>query len=123
MLDSFVSNHLILKNGNTSLEYAWVELIVDDPIGLLKVVHHSNCYVSEILWWDRVEIGKSSPIGYGGPRDPRKPWDHYFAETYLQKSFDKNTTLESYFEYLEEVRQNYPDRNLFPGFDIKYRAE
>ena len=115
----YVKQHTVTTVGNSSREnVVFVETIVEDPIELIRLVTESGCYISEILWWDRTPINEASPIGYGGPLDPRDSKNYFFAETYLQDSFDAHTTQDEYIAYLDKIKQAYPDRDLYPGFDV-----
>ena len=120
-LMDFLGSHTIVKIGSGLPEYVCCETIVDDPIKLVSLVKENNCYISEIRWWDRAEIAIGSSIGYGGPRDPRTPNTHFFAETDICKVFTDFSQDEEYYIYLDEVKKNYSNYNLYPAFDIKLR--
>lgn len=118
-IDDYLKQHMIVKIGMTLPGYICCETIVDNPKELVPIVRKNGYFISEILWWDRVDIVSGSKIGHGGPRDPRSPNSHYFAETDIQKVFDTILEDEEYYEYFDQIKQTYPDCNLFPGFDIK----
>ena len=94
------------------------ELICDDARKLIECVAQNDCYISEILWWDRASIALGSKIGYGGPCDPRDPQNFYFAETDICASFAKSTTISEYIKYLDEIKERYIMYDLYPAFDI-----
>lgn len=109
------AGHLIVSVGNDPL----CENIVDDPKAFVRVVRENGYYISNILWWERAQIIAGSQIGYGGPRDPKCPDTHFFSETYIQKKFDTVLRDEEYFEYFDSIKTEFPELELFAGFDIK----
>ncbi len=117
-IEDFLNAHTIVQIGRTLPDYVCCEHIVDNPEELVPIVRESGCYISEILWWDRIEIGSVSSIGYGGPRDPRCPDSFFFAETDIYRRFNTILKDEEYYKYFDEVRRAYPGFDLFPGFDI-----
>ena len=119
VIEKFLENHKIVKIGNTIPGYICCETIVDNPMCLIPIVRQNNCYISEIRWWDRVEIVSASNIGYGGPRDPRCPDNYFFAETDIYKVFSKHLPDKEYYEYIDLIKRSYSSLNLFPAFDIK----
>ena len=122
-IEKYLFNHVRVRIGIPLPGYVCCETIVDDPIEIVSVVRDNNCYISEIRWWDRVEIKSGSSIGYGGPRDPRSPKSHYFAETDICKTFDEHTLDEEYYDYLEQTKRFYSSLEIFPSFDIKYTRQ
>lgn len=118
-IEDYLSDHTVLRIGVSISGYICCETIVDDPIELISVVRQSNCYISEIRWWDRVEIASGSSIGYGGPRDPLSPDSHFFAETDICKVFNTLSRDEEYYEYIDQIKSTYYHLDLFPAFDIK----
>ena len=118
-LEDYLSNHTIVKIGTCLPGYVCCETIVDDPIKLISVLGENSCYIAEIRWWDRVEISTGSSIGYGGPRDSRSPNTHFFAETDISKIFNVFTRKEEYYSYLDEIKRNYSNYDLYPSFDVK----
>ena len=118
-IEDYLNRNAIVKIGTTLPGYVCCEVIVDNPVELVFVLQTSDCYISEIRWWDCLEIGNSSTIGYGGPRDPRNPDSFYFAETDICQFFSADSRPENYYEYLNHIKEVYPKHNLFPSFDIK----
>lgn len=118
-IEDYLSNHTIVRIGITLPGYVCCETIVDNPIELISVIRENNCYIDEIRWWDRVEISSGSSIGYGGPRDPKNPDSHFFAETDIFKVFTPLSQAEEYYVYLDQIESKYSTLNLFPSFDIK----
>lgn len=120
-INDFLKNHTIVKIGRPLSGHGYIccETIVDDPKALIPIVRRNNCYISEIRWWDRVDITSISSIGYGGPRDPRSPDSHYFAETDICMTFARLLPDNEYFAYLERIKKTYSGLDLFPAFDIK----
>lgn len=114
-IDEFLKHHMIAKVGINPLN----EIIVDDPKGFVRVVRENGYYISEILWWECAEIVSGPRIGHGGTLDPRKPDTHFFAETDLQILFDTILQDEKYDEYFNSIKKEYPNLDLYPGFDIK----
>ena len=94
------------------------EVIPENPISLVKHVFENGCYISEIRWWDRTPIFTKSKIGYGGTPDPRDPQKYYFAETDIYSTFGKGTTAEELFGYLEKIKEQYSEYDLYPAFDV-----
>ncbi len=117
-LKDYLNSHTIIEIGRVLSEYLCLETIVDDPIELINNIDESEYYISVIRWWDRVKIGTSSPIGYGGPRDPRDPEVYYFAETYLEESFEASFNKDEFLTYLSETKEKYRELDLYPAFDI-----
>lgn len=118
-IEDYLTEHTIVKIGETLPGYICCENIVDTPLDLLSVVKNNNGYISEIRWWDCVEIASGSSIGYGGPRDPRNPDSHFFAETDICKVFDAFAQDEDYYKYIKQIETAYSTRNIYPAFDIK----
>ena len=117
-IEDYLNDHTIIKIGVSPPGYICSEVIVDNPAELISIIRENGCYIAEIRWWDRVEIVSGSSIGYGGPRDPRSPDSHYFAETDIHKVFNTFSQDEDYYEYLSHIQNNYFNFNLFPAFDI-----
>lgn len=115
----FIDEHEIVKIGKASQEDVCPEVIVDDPIGLISIIKQNHCYIYQITWWDRVKLGIGSPIGYGGPLDPRCPNEYFFSETHLSKQFHCKMQNEELFQYFEEVKRDYALYDLIPSFFIK----
>ena len=118
-IEDYLVEHAIVKIGKTLPDYISCEIIVDNPYELISVVTRNYGYISEIRWWDCVEITTGSNIGYGGPRDPRNPDHYFFAETDICKKFDLLTENKIYYEYLKQIEVEYSAYNLYPAFDIK----
>ena len=98
-----------------------VDAIVDSPEKLIEFAVAEGLFVSQILWWHRIPMGDSSPIGlFGGPLDPRDS-QYYFLETYVCDTFDEDTATEEYLTYLEKVKEKYKDYDLYPSFTIKVK--
>lgn len=117
-LKEYIERHLITRIGFTPPGYIATEVIVDDPESLIDAVIEHKCYISSVLWWDNVRVGIGSPIGYGGPGDPRSE-EFFFSETLICREFESNTTKNEYKAYLDEVWKMHRERNLYPAFDIK----
>lgn len=94
------------------------EVILDDPQEFVNEIIKSNYYISLVRWWHRIPRNTSSPIGYGGPLDPRDRDNFYFAETYIEESFEKSTSAAQYTHYLNKIREQYKDYDIYPAFDI-----
>ena len=120
-LMDYLGTHMIVKIGIGLPEYVCCETIVDDPVKLISLIRENNCFISLIRWWDWVKITNGSDIGYGGPRDPRNPNTHFFSETDICRAFTEFSHDEEYYMYLDEVKKNYPNYDLYPAFDIKKR--
>lgn len=118
-IEDYLSNHTIVRIGITLPGYVCCETIVDNPIELISVIKNNDCYITEIRWWDRAEIASGSSIGYGGPRDPKSPDSHFFAETDIYKVFTPLSQDEEYYGYLDQIESTHSNLNLFPAFDIK----
>lgn len=115
----YLKKHTIVSIGNlTTDKCVVVEMIPDNPKELIDCIIKNNCYISEILWWDRASVALGSKIGYGGPLDPRDPQNYYFAETDICASFEKTTTLSEYVKYLDDVKERFVMYDLYPAFDI-----
>ena len=95
-----------------------VDAIVDDPVEFIEVVRLSDYYISEIIIWDRVPIGESSAIGYGGPPDPRAAEEYYFSESFLSCEFNEQTEASEHHKFIQKCIDQYPDCDLYPGFTI-----
>ena len=122
-ITEFLEKHTILTVGSKpNANYIASEVIVDDPYGLIAVMDFDKCYISEILWWDRVRISASSTIGYGGPCDPRAPNDYRFAETYICENFKETTTKDEYIKYLDKTFDVYKKFEIYPAFDIEKKT-
>ena len=115
----YLKDNTIVSIGNLNDEKCViVEAIPKRPIELVKFIIEKSCYISEIRWWDRVPISIGSKIGYGGVPDPRDPQKYYFAETDIFASFKKTTSISEYIKYLEAVKTQYHNYDLYPAFDI-----
>lgn len=122
LLKTFVAKHIIVEIGIPLCGDPFGEIIVDEPYHFIRLVMHSDCYISCIRWWDRANIQLGSKIGYGGPRDPRSPKDFFFAETDIYQEFSMDTAVTKYCEYLDSVRSNFAEFDLFPAFEIQLRT-
>lgn len=119
MLDAFIAVHEILRVGIAMPEHLCADLIVDDPAGLIDVIHRTDRYISAINWWEHAPIESGSKLGMGGPRDPRDPQVSFFSEVvHLGKTFEPSASREECLSYLEEVTTSYPELNLYPSFNI-----
>lgn len=114
-IDDYLNQHMIIRISNSPLR----EMIVDNPKEFVPVVRENGYYISEILWWERADLVLGTRIGHGGSRDPRSPNSHFFAETDLYKVFDTILQDEEYYAYFDQIKNEYPDLDLTPGFDIK----
>ena len=115
----YLKDHKIISIGTLVDDKCVIaEVIVDDPWELVKQVIESNCYISEMRWWDRASFSKKSQIGYGGTRDPRDPQSFYFAETDICSSFKETTTADEYIDYLNTIKSRYSQYDLYAAFDI-----
>ena len=122
-IDEYLITHKIISIGKSISGYVCCEVIVDDPIELIDIVSKSNCFISEIRWWDCTEIEKGSLIGYGGPRDPRNPSRFFFAETDICKIFSVFSKEHEYKDHIKDIKSKYPHLDLFPAFDIKIKTK
>ncbi|MCH5317349.1 MAG: hypothetical protein J1E05_05180 [Eubacterium sp.] len=118
-ITDYLNQHMIVKIGLTLPEYVCCEIIVDNPKELVPIVRENGCYITAVYWWDRAEIDSGSIIGYGGPRDPRSPNSHFFAETDICRVFNTILQDEEYYKYFDKIKQTYSSYDLFPAFDIK----
>lgn len=115
----YIEKHAIIFIGNlVDDKCVVVETIPDNPKELIEYVINNNCYISEILWWDRVPIALGSKIGYGGPPDPRDPQNYYFAETDIMDFFEPTTSFSKYVEYIDTIKEQNNMYDLYPSFDI-----
>jgi len=120
-LIDYIHQHTIVQIGVEYGDYLCVEVIVDNPMELIKMVElrREKYYISEILWWDNVKINEGSPIGYGGVRDPRSRDECFFAETDIVQEFNSESTFEDILSYIKKINENYHTYSLYPAFDIK----
>lgn len=118
-ISEYLNNHTIVKIGQALSDDVCAEVIVDDPIQLIAVVRENNCYIHSIGWWDRVELLTGSPIGFGGPLDPRCPNEYFFSETHLSKKFDFRLQDKEYIRYFNQIKCEYNLYSLVPSFKIK----
>ena len=113
----FLAEHLIIQSRISSQNYCFLEAIFDNPEDVIILLQKSKYHICHISWWDYVKIGDSSPIGYGGMRDPKNP-KYYFAETDICQDFIASTSSEEYCDYFLRIKEMYPNLVLFPSFDI-----
>lgn len=121
MMDLLVclNEHVITTVGRSDEDKCVIiEAIVDNPEELVEQVIKNDCYISQIIWWDRALCSKGSSIGMGGPLDPRDPDNYYFAELYICDTFGPETTADEYVEYLNRIKKKYPMCDLYPDFNI-----
>lgn len=115
----YIKNNKILSVGSLNEpKCICVEIIVKDPKEFVKLALDNECYVPEILWFDRVSIDEGSILGGGGPRDPRESDRWYFAETYLHRSFTKDAKYEDFCDYFDFIKAQYPECDLYPAIDV-----
>lgn len=117
-MQEYIKKHRIVESQNNMTDCVCCEIIVDDPIEFVYEVLRHNCYISYILWWDRVKVGEASDIGFGGRLDPRNPAEYWFSETFLNKYFESTATVENYVEYFQNIRKKYPTHDLYPGMNV-----
>ena len=98
-----------------------VEGIAENPTIFIETVVEKGLYISAIHWWDRSLISQGSQIGYGGPRDPRDPEKYYFAEMDIFATFDKETNVLDYIEYINRIKSQYLSFDIYPAFDVYER--
>ena len=116
---NYLKAHSIVSVGNLALNKCVIaEMIPDNCKDVVEYIIKSNCYISEIRWWDRALISQKSKIGYGGTLDPRDPLNFYFAETDICDSFDKKTTASEYLGYIDKIRTKNSEYDLYPAFDV-----
>ena len=120
-LEIFLQNNVIVSIGEPIIGYICTETIVNDFKKLIDILDVDRYYISEIRWWDCVLIKTGSPIGYGGVRDPRNPFEFFFAETDICQEFDISSTKKVYSAYIDSIKNNYINYNLYPAFDIKLK--
>lgn len=110
-LKNYLEQHAILCIGK---DYS--DVIVDNPYEFIARIKKLGGCITEILWWDRIEIAKAkNSLGAGGPSDPRNG-KYFFSETNFTKSFGDETSIYEYELYLNEMFQNYPEHDLYPSF-------
>ena len=114
----YLAEHLIARIGADLPEQICSEVIVDNPKEFIHFLFQHDCYVSAIMWWERVSIESTPQIGYGGVPDPRNPSRFYFSETDIWRQFNKSTGVEEYYSYLCEVYCEYSHLELFPAFEV-----
>ena len=119
----YLKRYTVLSIGTCIPGYICCESIVENPKTLISLLKNSGYYISEIRWWDRVAVGSMSTIGYGGPRDPNNPNCFYYAETDIYMEFGPGTTDDSYNQYIDSIKKEYPTNQLFPAFDIRTISE
>lgn len=118
-LFEYLKKHTIVSIGNPVCDRCLiVEMIPDNMKQVVKTILENGCYISEIHWWDRALISSGSSIGYGGPADPRDPEKYFFAETDIFASFEITTSIFDYYEYLDKVKTEYSDYDIYPAFDV-----
>ena len=118
---NFILKHFILSIGMpVDPKDAYVEVIVDAPEKLISMAEQSEYYISEIRFYHRVRITDGSPIGYGGPTDPRDS-SYYFAETDYDHEFSLDAEVNDYLKYVHEVKSLYPEYQMIPSFTLSYR--
>ncbi len=116
-LDKYFMAHKIIGIGcgNT-------DIIVDNPFDFVDDIASMQYYITEILWWERIEVCNSSKsIGHGGPRDPRDK-SFYFSETDLCKKFSCESSSQIK-DYLNSVYLEYSQVCLYPSFSIKKKQK
>ena len=114
----YIIEHAIKYFEGTTDKSVAYEVIVDNPIELIRYAIAEGYYISAVLWWDRVRVSENSKIGSGGYLDPRDPENYYFAETFIFDTFNENTTFEDYVNYISKVYNEYSSYDIYPSFDI-----
>lgn len=120
-LNQYISKHLVVQIGHPVSGYAYTDIIVDNPVGLVEFVDNSMYYICGVLWWEKVYKGNSPQLGTGGIVDPRDPSNVWLAETFLSYEFEKDASRQDYLQYLKSIQQEYPEIPLYPSFDIAFR--
>ncbi len=118
----YLKEHVIKIVGFTEDDQGLlVEVISDNAELFISYILENGGVISEIRWWDRALILEKSKIGYGGHPDPRDPQKYYFAETDICASFQKDSTITEYCDYLNAVKEKYATYDLYPGLDIRIK--
>lgn len=120
-MEQYIAEHLVIKIGRDSPGYLCTEIIVDNPEEFIERIATSQYFVSGILWWERALLDEHPKLGGGGPLDPRSPNDYWFAETFLEEQFQKDSTKQDYCDYIQRIHALYPSIDLYPGFDVAFR--
>lgn len=113
-----IAKNIIVKIGIDLPEHIYSEVIVSDPIECIHLVLENNCYISSIMWWERVEVEAKPQIGYGGVLDPREPNRFFFAETDIGEQFGSATTEDEYCRYLKRINSDYSYLDMIPAFEV-----
>ena len=112
-IDQYLKDNAILKIGA-----GYADIIVIDPVDLINQAQEWNCYISEILWWERIEISNAEKsLGYGGPIDPRNN-SYYFSETDYARKFERGTLIYVYIDYIRCMMKKYIKYDLYPSFTL-----
>jgi len=123
-LEKYIMEHAL--NNVHQQENKFYDVIVDTPKELIEIALNSGYFVSAVLWWDMIPIAECSDLGLttiklkdGSSMLPGIPnirsRDYYFSETSIYDEFDEETTLDKYLEYLDSVKTEYSQYNIYPS--------
>ena len=95
------------------------EIIPEDAAAVLLLLREKAQYVQRVSWWVRWPVEKQDAPGGGGPRDPLDD-RFYFSEMYHwpDRHFSLDTESEEILAYIEAVRRQHPQYELYPSFHI-----
>lgn len=82
----------------------------------LNVLYKNGGRVDMIVWFDYCKLSEQEKsLGSGGYRDTRNP-GFMWAETQIYEVGLANRSIEEISEYIERVRNEYPEHELYPSF-------
>lgn len=95
-----------------------IENIFRDWTEFLNVAFANGCIVEAVLWYDYCKVcEQEKSLGGGGYRD-KKNEGYMWAETQIYDDDLSNRTLAEMLEYISDVRNTYPEHDLYPSFYI-----
>lgn len=85
----------------------------------LNVLYENGDRADIIVWFDYCKVTEQhKSLGGGGYRDTQNP-EYMWAETQIFENGFGDKSLEEILEYIESVRNEHREYDLYPSFYIK----
>ena len=119
-LEQYIENNRIIKI-NDELQY---DIIISDINEFIKLVKQYGYYIDRVSFWERISISMiDRSIGGGGIPDHDDPEILWADVYYIDELFSPETETDIIVEYIQKIKKQYPNVELYPAFDISKVGE